>query len=187
MNAARPPNRPMTMSAPQTSSIHPATTAMVGSWLRFIPSIGGAPRIFCVPWSMNMSPTMIRMIANAGPVKRPTTCGIQHLACGRLSRSKPGSCARIPDCHLLMRKALLVALLVAAAACHRRPTDTSVGSTDTLQPSSTGTTATETGGGTPVTDSTPATTNTTTASTATTARGNASGSGGTGTSGTSTY
>jgi len=81
-----------------------------------------------------------------------------------------------------MRKAFVVALLVVAFACHRRPTETTVGSTDTLQPSSTGTTATETGGGTPVTGSTTATTTTTTTTATTT--GNSSGSGGTGTSGT---
>ena len=90
----------------------------------------------------------------------------------------------IPDRPLLMRKALLAALLIAAVACHRKPAETAVGSTDTLQPSTTGTTATETGGGAPVTSST---TTTTTTATAPTTTGNSSGSGGTGTSGTTTY
>jgi hypothetical protein len=86
----------------------------------------------------------------------------------------------VPDRPLLMRKALLAALLIAAVACQRKPAETTVGSTDTLQPSTTGTTATETGAGAPVTSST-------TTTTAPTTTGNSSGSGGTGTSGTTTY
>lgn len=76
-----------------------------------------------------------------------------------------------------MKKAVFIALLTAALACHRKPVESTVGSTDTVQPSTTGTSATETGGGAPVTNST-------SAANATTGTGNSSGSGGTGTSGT---
>jgi hypothetical protein len=68
----------------------------------------------------------------------------------------------------------LVAILSFCAACNRKPAETTTGSTDTLQPTATGTTATETGTGAPVTN------------TATTSSGNADGSGGTSTNGTST-
>lgn len=59
---------------------------------------------------------------------------------------------------------MAIALLVAAAACSREPVNSSGESTYTMQPSTTGTTATETGGGGPVTSTT-----VTTATTATTA------------------
>jgi len=78
-----------------------------------------------------------------------------------------------------MRKVLAAALLVATVGCHRKPIESTAGSTDTVQPTTTGTTATETGGGTPVT-----TTSTATSTMATTGTGNASGSGSNGTSGT---
>jgi hypothetical protein len=77
-----------------------------------------------------------------------------------------------------MKKVIGISLLVLALACHRRPVESTAGSTDTVQPSSTGTTATETGGGAPLTTTTG--TMTTTASTT----GNSSGSGSNGTSGT---
>lgn len=73
-----------------------------------------------------------------------------------------------------MRKAFVIAIVVLAVGCRRgRPAESTVGATDTIQtPSSTsGTTATETGGGPPV-------------KTDTSATGNASGSGSMGTSGT---
>src|SRR5207244_6762956 len=72
-----------------------------------------------------------------------------------------------------MRRIAVIALLVICFACNRKPAE-STASTDTIQstPSSTsGTTATETGGGPPVKSDTSAT-------------GNAAGSGSTGTSGT---
>ncbi len=80
-----------------------------------------------------------------------------------------------------MKRVIAIALLAVAAACNRPPAESTYGSTDTLQPSTTGTTATETGGGPPITTTSPANpaTPTDTAST-----GNASGSGGTGTSAT---
>ena len=70
----------------------------------------------------------------------------------------------------------LVAVLVLAAlpGCRKKPVDSAVGSTDTVQSTTaqtTGTTVTETGGGTPVTTSsttgTAATTSTTTTATGT--------------------
>lgn len=74
-----------------------------------------------------------------------------------------------------MRKTFVItALLLMFAACNRKPAESTLGSTDTIQstPSSTsGTTATETGGGPPIKSDTSAT-------------GNASGSGSTGTTGT---
>lgn len=70
-----------------------------------------------------------------------------------------------------MRKLLaMTALLLMVGACNRQPAESTPGSTDTIQstPSSTsGTTATETGGGPPI-------------KTESTATGNASGSGSTG-------
>jgi hypothetical protein len=63
----------------------------------------------------------------------------------------------------------IIGILLLCTACNRKPAETTTGSTDTLQPTSTGTTATETGTGAPVTN------------TATTSSGNADGSGGTST------
>jgi len=68
--------------------------------------------------------------------------------------------------------AVAVALVLAVIpGCRRKPADTAVGSTDTIQstaPQTTGTTATETGGGPPVTTSGATGTTTTTATTTTT-------------------
>jgi hypothetical protein len=53
----------------------------------------------------------------------------------------------------LVAAAALALVLLAVPTCKRKPADPSVGSTDTIQstPQTTGTTATETGGGKPVT------------------------------------
>ena len=62
--------------------------------------------------------------------------------------------------------AVAVALvLLAIPTCKRKPAETSVGSTDTIQstPQTTGTTATETGGGKPVTTTSATSTTATTA------------------------
>ena len=78
----------------------------------------------------------------------------------------------------LVAAAALALVLLAVPTCKRKPADPSVGSTDTIQstPQTTGTTATETGGGPPVTTSsatgtaaatTTAATTTTTATTGT--------------------
>jgi len=68
--------------------------------------------------------------------------------------------------------AVAVALVLAVIpGCRRKPAETSVGSTDTIQstaPQTTCTTATETGGGSPVTTSSATETTTTTATTTTT-------------------
>jgi len=80
--------------------------------------------------------------------------------------------------------AWMIAVMVAAAlsvGCARKPKESTVGSTDTTQPipQSTGTTATETGGGPPVSTtaapSTTGTTATTTTATTTTGTGRATG------------
>jgi len=47
----------------------------------------------------------------------------------------------------------IIAILLFCAACNRKPSETTTGSTDTIQPTATGTTATETGTGAPVTNS----------------------------------
>ena len=62
--------------------------------------------------------------------------------------------------------AVATALVLAAPlACSKKPVESSVGSTDTTQSAqTTGTTATETGGGPPVTATTTSTTATSTAS-----------------------
>lgn len=68
----------------------------------------------------------------------------------------------------------IVTILVLSAACNRKPAESTLGSTDTVQsmPTSTsGTTATETGGGPPI-------------KTDTSATGNAAGSGSSDTTGT---
>lgn len=73
-----------------------------------------------------------------------------------------------------MRTTIGISLLLFCLGCNRKPAESNLGSTDTIQstPTSTsGTTATQTGGGPPVTTDTSAT-------------GNASGSGSTGTTGT---
>jgi len=53
----------------------------------------------------------------------------------------------------LVAAVALALVLLAVPTCKRKPAETSVGSTDTIQstPQTTGTTATETGGGKPVT------------------------------------
>lgn len=78
--------------------------------------------------------------------------------------------------------AVAVALVLAVLpGCKRKPLETSVGSTDTIQstPQTTGTTATETGGGPPVTTSSATGTTGTTATTATTATAGTAGATGT--------
>jgi len=69
--------------------------------------------------------------------------------------------------------AVAVALvLIALPGCRKKPAESAVGSTDTIQsttPQTTGTTATETGGGTPVTTSSATGTTATSATTATAA------------------
>jgi len=69
-----------------------------------------------------------------------------------------------------MKRVLAIALLAVCAACGRPAPESTAGSTDTLQPSTTGTTATETGGGAPITTTSTANpaTPTDTASTSTT-------------------
>src|SRR5204863_3993642 len=110
---------------------------------------GGQQRIFWAPWNMNISPLTMRSSANACGEKRPITSGIQHLVCETLSCPAPASTGAGPT--FAMRNALLILILIAAA-CRQQPVQTST--TDTVRPSTTGTTATETGGGAPVTSST---------------------------------
>lgn len=69
-------------------------------------------------------------------------------------------------------------VLVPLHGCRRKPAETVVGSTDTIQsttPQTTGTTATETGGGTPVTTSSATGTAAAPATTATTGTAGATG------------
>ena len=79
------------------------------------------------------------------------------------------------DMHRISRALLVAAMLASLAACGGRPKETTEGSTDTIQTgdtsggAATGTTATDTGSGSPTVQS---------------STGNASGSGSTGTSGT---
>ncbi len=67
-----------------------------------------------------------------------------------------------------MKHLLAIALLVTCAACGGKPADNAP-PTDTLQPSTTGTTATETGGGPPITTTSTTGTSGTTTTSATTA------------------
>src|SRR5262245_36154639 len=71
-------NKPIRMRNPPMTSIQPATMAIVGSGPPPpIPGgIGGQPRIFWAPWSMNMSPLTMRSKKNVCGVKRPITSGI---------------------------------------------------------------------------------------------------------------
>ncbi|MGA8810855.1 MAG: hypothetical protein WB973_23525 [Thermoanaerobaculia bacterium] len=62
----------------------------------------------------------------------------------------------------------IIAILLFCGACNRKPVETTTESADTLPPSSTGTTATETGTGAPVTNTATTSTTATTATTATT-------------------
>lgn len=83
--------------------------------------------------------------------------------------------------------AAAVALALAAPfGCRKKPVESSTGSTDTIQsaPQTTGTTATETGGGPPVTTSNATATTVTTATTATTATTSTTTAGTAGTTGT---
>src|SRR5438128_2082197 len=100
-----------------------------------------------------MRPPTMRRRAKAWDEKRPMTSVMQHLVCGTLSEVGPASSGVGIALQGGMRKAFAIALLACATACHRhKPVESSVGSTDTVQPSTTGTTATETGGGPPVTN-----------------------------------
>src|SRR5579859_5389552 len=126
---------------------------------------GGQPRSFWAPWQAKRSPTMMRNSANTCAEKRPITASIHDL--------RPDG-IHIADQSAMRKTFAIVTLLLLCLACNRHPAESTQGSTDTIQstPSSTsGTTATETGGGPPVqTESSPI--------------GNASGSGSTGTTGT---
>src|SRR5207302_4049557 len=185
MKAAMPVKRPIAMSRPQTNSMPPPPTFIRGGKGPAIAfGIPGYPRSYCVASITNIRPAMMRSNANVCAEKRPITSGILHLRRDGVHVARQPGAAIAPQggggLSMRIRGVIIViAILFLCTACNRRPAKTTTGSTDTLQPTSAGTTATETGTGAPVTNTATTSTNGTSTSTTSTTATSATSSTGT--------